>query len=59
MGKENIVDDPLSMRYTVISTMEAKIIGFKHIKGLYKADLDFQEAFKETAKATSDVQYVL
>ncbi|KAL1213521.1 RNA-directed DNA polymerase-like protein [Cardamine amara subsp. amara] len=50
-GKENILADALSRRHALISTMEAKIMGFKHIKSSYETDPDFQEIFQETSKA--------
>ena len=34
-GKENVVADVLSRRYVLISTFNAKLLGFKHIKELY------------------------
>ncbi|KAL1194506.1 RNA-directed DNA polymerase-like protein [Cardamine amara subsp. amara] len=56
-GKENIVADALSRRYALITTMEAKVMGFEHIKGLYETDLDFQEVYKETNKAAVGTFY--
>ena len=44
-GKENIVADALSRRYILISFLDAKILGFEHIKELYSLDLDFREEF--------------
>lgn len=46
-----ILVDALSRRYTLISTMEAKTVGFEHVKAMYEADLDFQEVFKEIRKS--------
>ncbi|KAL1204567.1 RNA-directed DNA polymerase-like protein [Cardamine amara subsp. amara] len=56
-GKENIVADALSRRYALITTMEAKVMGFEHIKGLYETDPDFQEVYKETNKAAVGTFY--
>ena len=39
--KENIIVDALSRRYILISTIDAKLLGFKHIKELYPLDDDF------------------
>ena len=44
-GKENIVVDALSRRYILISTLDAKLLGFEHIKELYPLDQDFSEEF--------------
>jgi len=40
-GKENIVADALSRRYALITTLNAKLLGFEHIKSLYVDDDDF------------------
>jgi len=40
-GKENIVTDALSHRYVLLSTLDARFLGFEHKKELYKDDGDF------------------
>ena len=40
-GKENIIADALSQRYVLISTLDAKFLGFEHIKELNPLDQDF------------------
>ncbi|PKI36927.1 hypothetical protein CRG98_042684 [Punica granatum] len=40
-GKENVVADALSRRYVLISTLNAKFLGFEHLKELYMQDSDF------------------
>ena len=47
-GKENIVADALWRRYVLLSTLDARFLGFEHIKELYKDDSDF--AFTMLAK---------
>ena len=44
-GKSNVVADALSRRYTLITTLDAKLLGFKFIKDLYETNLDFGEIF--------------
>lgn len=56
-GKENIVADALSRRYTLITTTEAKVIGFEHIKEYYEEDPDFGAIYQEYAKAASGPFY--
>lgn len=44
-GKENIVADALSRRYTLLSTLDTKILGFEYIKELYETDPDFSSVY--------------
>ena len=39
-GKENIMADALSRRYALLNTLNAKLMGFLHIKDLYVYDHD-------------------
>ena len=40
-GKENIVVDALSRKYALVSTLNAKLLGFEYVKELYDNDDDF------------------
>ena len=53
-GKENIVVDALSQRYVLISTLDAKFLGFEHIKELYPLDQDFSNEYASCEKAVDD-----
>ena len=44
-GKGNIVDDALSHMYVILSTLDARFLGFEHIKELYKDDNDFANVY--------------
>ncbi|RDY05239.1 hypothetical protein CR513_10944, partial [Mucuna pruriens] len=44
-GKVNIVADALSRRHTLLTMLEAKLLGFEILKDLYMDDNDFKEAY--------------
>ncbi|KAF7826468.1 putative gag-pol polyprotein [Senna tora] len=56
-GKENVVDDALSRRYALISTLSAKFLGFEHLKELYMNDPDFGSVFGECENRPFDKFY--
>ena len=41
-----MVVDTLSGRYTLLSVLEAKMLGFQTVQVLYKDDLDFKEVLQ-------------
>ena len=49
--------DALSRRYTLFSTLDAKLLGFEQIKELYDSDSDFQDIYKACAKFASGLYY--
>ncbi|XP_019059089.1 PREDICTED: uncharacterized protein LOC104822532 [Tarenaya hassleriana] len=52
-GKENIVADALSRRYVLLSTLDAKMLVFEHIKELYANDHDFKDVYESCAMTAS------
>ena len=40
---QNVVANALSRKYVVLTSMQVKLVGFKVVKDLYKADPDFGE----------------
>ncbi|KAH9780586.1 Endonuclease [Citrus sinensis] len=54
-GKENIVANALSCRYVLISTLNAKLVGFEHIKELYADDHDFSVEYQACEKTVVEV----
>ena len=52
-GKDNVVVDALSLRYTLLSTLNVKLMDFEQIKELYETDHDFQEVYKACEKFAS------
>ena len=45
-----MVADALSHRYTLLSTFDAKLLGFEQIKDLYPLDQDFSELYSACEK---------
>jgi hypothetical protein len=50
-GKENIVADALSRRYALVSTLNAKLLGFEYVKELYANDDDFASVYGACERA--------
>ena len=44
-GKESVIVDALSRRYTMLSQLDFKIFGLKTIKDQYVHDADFKDVF--------------
>ena len=44
-GKENVVADAFSRRYTLLNSLSAKLLGFEFIKELYQHDDDFSDIY--------------
>ncbi|KAG7556907.1 Zinc finger CCHC-type superfamily, partial [Arabidopsis suecica] len=55
---KHLREDALSRRYALISTMEARVMGFEHIKDLYKDDPDFKEAYEACGKGAYGSYYL-
>jgi hypothetical protein len=48
-GNANKVVDALSRRCLILQEFQVKILGFEHLKDMYRDDLDFKEAYEECA----------
>ena len=58
-GKHNIVVDALSRRYTLLSILEAKMLGFEYAKGLYDNNNDFATSYGACEKSAFEKLYRL
>jgi hypothetical protein len=59
IGKDNVIVDALSRRYTMMSQLNHKIFGLETIKELYYADLDFKDAFENCREGRTWQKFVL
>ena len=48
-GKSNVVADALSRRYTLLATLDVRLLGFETLKDYYHDDGDFGVAFEKCA----------
>jgi hypothetical protein len=58
-GKENVIADDLSRRYTMLSQLAHKIFGLESIKELYATDIDFKDAYENCREGRTWNKYVL
>ena len=53
-GKENVIADALSRRYTMLSQLDFKIFGLETIKDQYVHDVDFKDVLQNPKCRISD-----
>jgi hypothetical protein len=58
-GKDNVIADTLSRRYTMLSQLNHKCFGLESIKELYATDFDFKDAYKNYREGRIWNKYVL
>jgi hypothetical protein len=58
-GKDNVIADALSRRFTMLSQLDHKIFGLETLKELYATDLDFKDAFENCREGRTWNKYVL
>ena len=59
-GKDNVVADALSRRYTMLTTLlDSKVLGFIYIKELYVDDADFGDIYKHCMEKGSFDKFYL
>jgi hypothetical protein len=58
-GKENVISDALSRRYTMLSQLDYKFFGLESIKELYATDVDFKDAYENCREGRTLNKYVL
>lgn len=51
-GKENTIYDELSRMYALISTLNARLLGFDYIKDLCASDYDFDSVYEACEKVS-------
>jgi hypothetical protein len=58
-GKDNVIVDALSRRYTMLSQLDHKIFGLESLKELYAIDFDFKDAYENCREGKTWNKYVL
>jgi hypothetical protein len=58
-GKDNVIADALSRRYTTLSQLDHKIFGLESIKELYATDIDFKDADENCRERRTWNKYML
>jgi hypothetical protein len=58
-GKENIIADALSRRYTMLSQLDHKFFGLESIKELYATNVDFKDAYENCREERTWNKYML
>jgi hypothetical protein len=58
-GKENVIADTLSRRYTILSQLDHKIFGLESIKELYATDVDIKDVYENCREGRTWNKYVL
>jgi len=54
-GRENIVADALSRMYALLTSLDAKLIGFKYVKKLYEHHSDFAQILLHVKRGYSRI----
>jgi hypothetical protein len=58
-GKDNVIVDPLSCWYTILSQLDCRIFGLESIKGQYEFDADFKDVLLNCKEGRAWNKYVL
>ena len=58
IGKSNVVADALSRQYTLLTTLDAKLLGFEFLKDLYATDPDFGGIFTSLPRDTREHYFI-
>ena len=58
-GKDNVIDDALSRRYTMLSQLDCRIFGLESIKGQYELDAAFKDVILNCKEGRAWNKYVL
>ncbi len=53
-GKDNMVADALSRRYSLITSLQTRLLGFTSIQALYANDFDFFEPYNTCLHSSHD-----